>query len=351
MDFSKINSDIPEENSKARELARARWNSVAKPLGSLGLLEDAVERIAAIIGTPDVRIDRRAALVLCSDNGVVAEGVTQSDSSVTTLVAENLTKKRTSVCLMAASARTDVYPVDMGMNDAPAFGGMLSFRAGNGTENLRREPAMTREQAEFCVNAGIELARDMKSRGYDILATGEMGIGNTTTSAALCSALTGLPAEKTAGRGAGLSDAGLQRKIEVINDALRLHAERIRDPLGALAALGGFDIAGMAGIFIGGAMYGIPVLIDGFISSVAALTAVRLCPRCAFAALASHISGEPAGAAVLDVLGLRPMLCAEMRLGEGTGAVAVLPLLDLALAVYRGSSSFDELGLEEYTPQ
>ncbi|MDR1064888.1 MAG: nicotinate-nucleotide--dimethylbenzimidazole phosphoribosyltransferase, partial [Oscillospiraceae bacterium] len=141
MDFSKVNSDIPEEDSKARELARTRWNSVAKPLGSLGLLEDAVERIAAVTGTPDVRIDRRAVLVLCSDNGVVAEGVTQSDSSVTMLVAENLTKKRTSVCLMAASARADVFPVDMGMNDAPAFGGMLSFRAGNGTENLRRGPA------------------------------------------------------------------------------------------------------------------------------------------------------------------------------------------------------------------
>ncbi|MDR0446317.1 MAG: nicotinate-nucleotide--dimethylbenzimidazole phosphoribosyltransferase [Oscillospiraceae bacterium] len=350
MDFTSLNAGIPEENAAVREAARARWDAVAKPLGSLGLLEDAITRIAAVTGDIDARIDRRAVLVLCADNGVVAEGVTQSDSSVTMLVAENLTKRRTSVCLMAAAARADVFPVDMGMNELPAFEGILSHRAGYGTANLRREPAMTIEQAERCVLAGIELVRDMKSRGYNILATGEMGIGNTTTSAALCSALLGLPAEETTGRGAGLSDIGLKRKLDVINDALRLHKNALGDPLRALAALGGFDIAGMAGIFIGGAKYGIPVLIDGFISSVAALTAARLCPRCVPAMLASHVSGEPAGGAVLSALGLAPMIYAGMRLGEGTGAVAALPLLDLALAVYRGSSSFDEIGLEQYSP-
>ncbi|MDR2615044.1 MAG: nicotinate-nucleotide--dimethylbenzimidazole phosphoribosyltransferase [Oscillospiraceae bacterium] len=351
MDFSKINADIPGANTKAREAALARWNGVAKPLGSLGLLEDAIARIAAVTGIAEVRLDKRAVLVLCSDNGVVAEGVTQSDSSVTLLVAENLTKKRTSVCLMASAARADVFPVDMGMNTRPAFEGMLSRRAGDGTKNFRLEPAMTTEQAEYAVAAGIELARDMKARGYDILATGEMGIGNTTTSAALCSALLGSDPRLVTGRGAGLSDMGLERKISVITDGLRLHAARLHDPLAALTALGGFDIAGMAGIFIGGALHGVPVLIDGFISSVAALAASRLCPRCGYAMLPSHVSGEPAGALVLRELGLSPLICAEMRLGEGTGAVAALPLLDMALAVYRGSSSFGELGIEEYTPQ
>jgi nicotinate-nucleotide--dimethylbenzimidazole phosphoribosyltransferase len=351
MNFTALNTVIPAENAAAREEARARWDAVAKPLGALGLLEDAVARVAAVAGSADVRLDGRAALVLCADNGIVAEGVTQSDSSVTMLVAENLTKKRTSVCLMAASARADVIPVDMGMNTKPAFDGMLSRRAGDGTKNFRLEPAMTEEQAVFAIEAGLGLARDMKARGYDILATGEMGIGNTTTAAAVCSALLDIGPELVAGRGAGLSDAGLQRKIAVIKDGLRLHAPRPDEPLSALAALGGFDIAGMAGIFIGGALYGIPVLIDGFISSVAALSAIRLCPRCGAAMLASHVSGEPAGALVLRELGLSPLICAGMRLGEGTGAVAALPLLDMALAVYRGSSSFGELGMAGYTPQ
>jgi nicotinate-nucleotide--dimethylbenzimidazole phosphoribosyltransferase len=351
MDFTELNAGIPAENEAAREEARARWDAVAKPLGSLGMLEDAVARIAAVAGSADVRLARRAVLVLCADNGVVAEGVTQSDSSVTMLVAENLTKKRTSVCLMAATARADVIPVDMGMNAKPAFDGMLSRRAGDGTGNFRAGPAMTAGQAVAAIESGIGLARDMKALGYDILATGEMGIGNTTTAAAVCSALLGIDPELAAGRGAGLSDAGLERKIAVIKDGLRLHAPKQHEPLSALAALGGFDIAGMAGIFIGGALYGVPVLVDGFISSVAALAAIRLCPRCGAAMLASHVSGEPAGALVLRELGLRPLICADMRLGEGTGAVAALPLLDMALAVYRGSSSFHELGMAGYTPQ
>ncbi|MDR3310748.1 MAG: nicotinate-nucleotide--dimethylbenzimidazole phosphoribosyltransferase [Oscillospiraceae bacterium] len=350
MDFTAINNSIPAPDAAAAKLCRAKWDAVAKPLGSLGLLEDAVAQIAALRGDPDVRLRRRAALVLCADNGIVAEGVTQTDASVTMAVARNLTKKQTSVCIMARAANCEVFPVDMGMLTEPDFDGMLSYRLGGGTANFTRGAAMTRETAERGVAYGIELAGDMRSRGFDILATGEMGIGNTTTSSAVCSVLLDVPPETVTGRGSGLSDEGLARKIAAVKRGIATNRPNLGDTVGALAAVGGFDLAGMAGIFIGGARCGVPVLVDGFISAVAALIAVRLCPRARSAVMASHVSAEPAGSLVLDALGLKPLITAGMRLGEGTGAVAALPLLDLALAVYCGGSSFEDIGVEAYTP-
>jgi len=347
---------LDKKQLDAANAAQKKWDSIAKPLGSLGLLEDSIVRIAALTGASDVRLDKRCVLVLCADNGIVAEGVTQTDSSVTMSVAQNLVRRQTSVCRMAAAARCDVYPVDMGMNTRPDFAGLIDKRVGDGTANFAKEPAMTREMAQTAIDNGIDLVREMKSRGYDIIATGEMGIGNTTTSSAVCAALLDLPAEAVTGRGSGLSDEGLQRKINVIDRAVARYIEKNalslrEDALGVLAAVGGFDIAGMAGIFIGGARYRVPILIDGFISAVAALVAARIEPESVIAMLSSHVSGEPAGMAVLNELGLAPIITAGMRLGEGTGAVAALPLLDLALAVYHGSSSFEDIGVAQYTPQ
>jgi nicotinate-nucleotide--dimethylbenzimidazole phosphoribosyltransferase len=338
-------------STEAAEAARRHWDAIAKPLGSLGLLEDAIVRIAAIIGTPDVRLNRRAVAVLCADNGVVAEGVTQTDASVTMAVARNLTKRGTSVCLMARAANCDVIPVDMGMLTRPDFDGVLDRHVADGTGNIAVEPAMTREQAETAVQHGIELANTLKSQGYDVICTGEMGIGNTTTSSAVAAALMNLPPERVTGRGSGLSDDGLRRKVSAITRALALHRPNPDDALGVLASVGGFDICGMAGLFIGGAIARIPVVIDGFISASAALAATRIAPDASHAILASHVSGEPAGRLVLDALGLKPLIDAGMRLGEGTGAVALLPLLDLALAVYHGSSGFGDIGVDQYTPQ
>lgn len=356
MDFKAINRSIADASRDAETASREKWNSIAKPLGSLGLLEDMVVKIAALTGSREVDIKKRAVLVFCADNGVVAEGISQTDASVTMAVAKNLTKKQTSVCRMAKAVGCDVFPVDMGMNTLPDFDGLISRRAGDGTRNFAVEPAMTREQAELAISAGIELARDMKERGYSILATGEMGIGNTTTSSAVCAALLRLPAREVTGRGSGLSDLALEKKVAVIEKGVRdyMTDAGLSDDeraITALSCLGGFDIAAMTGVFLGGAIYRIPVLIDGFISSVAALVASLLCPKSTIAMLPSHISGEPAGLTVLSALGLRPIICAGMRLGEGTGAVAALPLLDLALEVYGTSSSFDELGIESYTPQ
>ena len=210
---------------------------------------------------------------------------------------------------------------------------------------------MTRSEAEQALLAGMELVRRQKDNGVAILATGEMGIGNTTTSSAVACALLGRPAVELTGRGAGLSDAGLERKIAAVETALNVNRPNAADPLDVLSKVGGLDLAGLCGVFLGGARYGVPVLVDGFISSVAALCALRLCPNGGKALLASHVSAEPAGALLLDALGKRPLITAGLRLGEGTGAVAALPLLDMALAVYRDCYTFAQGGIEAYTPQ
>ena len=342
---------ITPPDEVARAEARRRWNDCAKPLGSLGLLETALEDIAALTGSADIRLDRRAVLVLCADNGVVAQGVTQSPSSVTGLVAKQLAARRTSVCRMAQAARCQVVPVDVGILDFQEMPGVLSRRIGNGTGDISQGPAMTRRQAEQALHTGMELVREQQALGVDLLATGEMGIGNTTTSSAVACVLLGRPAEEMTGRGAGLSDQGLQKKTAAIRRALEVNRPDPSDPLDILQKVGGFDIAAMCGVFLGGALYRVPVLIDGLISAVAALCALRLCPAAGKAMLASHVSAEPAGGLVLEALGKQPLITAGMRLGEGTGAVAAMPLLDLALAVYRESYTFEEGGIETYQPQ
>ena len=342
---------ITPPDEVARAEARRRWNDCAKPLGSLGLLETALEDIAALTGSADIRLDRRAVLVLCADNGVVAQGVTQSPSSVTGLVAKQLAARRTSVCRMAQAARCQVVPVDVGILDFQEMPGVLSRRIGNGTGDISQGPAMTRRQAEQALHTGMELVREQQALGVDLLATGEMGIGNTTTSSAVACVLLGRPAEEMTGRGAGLSDQGLQKKTAAIRRALEVNRPDPSDPLDILKKVGGFDIAAMCGVFLGGALYRVPVLIDGLISAVAALCALRLCPAAGKAMLASHVSAEPAGGLVLEALGKQPLITAGMRLGEGTGAVAAMPLLDLALAVYRESYTFEEGGIEAYQPQ
>ena len=342
---------ITPPDEVARAEARRRWNDCAKPLGSLGLLETALEDIAALTGSADIRLDRRAVLVLCADNGVVAQGVTQSPSAVTGLVAKQLAARRTSVCRMAQAARCQVVPVDVGILDFQEMPGVLSRRIGNGTGDISQGPAMTRRQAEQALHTGMELVREQQALGVDLLATGEMGIGNTTTSSAVACVLLGRPAEEMTGRGAGLSDQGLQKKTAAIRRALEVNRPDPSDPLDILQKVGGFDIAAMCGVFLGGALYRVPVLIDGLISAVAALCALRLCPAAGKAMLASHVSAEPAGGLVLEALGKQPLITAGMRLGEGTGAVAAMPLLDLALAVYRESYTFEEGGIEAYQPQ
>lgn len=211
-----------------------------------------------------------------------------------------------------------------------------------------REAAMTRTEAIRAILTGIEIVGMLKSKSYEILATGEMGIGNTTTSSAVASVLTDIPVKLMTGRGAGLSADGLRRKIAAIERAISLHAPDRGDPIDIISKVGGFDIAGLTGVFLGGAIFRIPIVIDGFISSVAALCAARLVPDCIGYMLPSHCSGEPAASKVLDELGLSALLDCGMSLGEGSGAVAVMPLLEMGLSVYKSMSTFEEIRVEQY---
>ena len=333
----------------AKEQAQARWDHVAKPLNSLGKLEKLIVMIAGVQNTPDVRINKRCALVFCGDHGVVAEGVSQSGSEVTALVAKSIAEGTANINLMAGASYTDVFAVDMGM--VGTVPGTIDRRIAAGTRNMVHGPAMTRVQAEQAIQAGIDLVGEMKARGYQLIATGEMGIANTTASTAMACALLGCTPEELTGRGAGLSDAGLIRKREAITRALEVNQPDANDPIDVLSKVGGFEIAGMAGAFLGGMQHGVPVIIDGVISAVAALVAARICPAAVDAMLPSHMSREPAMVRIMAELGMEPILHADMALGEGTGAVALLPLLDMALRVYHGPHTFDDLGMAAYTPQ
>lgn len=346
-----LNLSCRGADRQAMDEARRRWDAVAKPLHSLGLLEDAVVKIAGVQGTADVSLAPRCAVIFCADHGVVARGVSQSGQEVTSLVARSIAEGTANVNLMAGVAHADVFAVDMGMATPVDHPGMILKSQGRGTADFSLGPAMTRAQAESAVQAGIDMAARMKEKGYRLMAVGEMGIGNTTAATACLCALTGRDPGEWTGRGAGLSDAGLARKTAVIRQALAVNRPDAADPLDVLAKVGGFDIAGMMGACLGGMACGLPVILDGLISSVAALLACRLCPQVCEALLASHESREPAASLALKELGLPAIIKGGLALGEGTGAVALMPLLDMALAVYGGVHTFDQLGMAAYTPQ
>ena len=315
---------------------------------SLGKLESSLIQIAGIQGTERIQLGKKALVIMCADNGVVAEGVTQTGQEVTAIVAENFLDVKSCAAIMCKDTGTDIFPIDIGMAvDTPR---VEKRKIAYGTKNMAVKPAMTREEAVRAIEVGIGLACELKEKGYHMIATGEMGIGNTTTSSAVAAALLGQPATMVTGRGAGLDTAGLRRKVAVIETALAALKPNPQDPIDVLSKVGGLDIAAMAGTFLGGAAVGLPVLIDGFISAVAALVAVKLCPTVQNYLLASHISKEPAGQMMMEALGLQPVIHGQMCLGEGTGAVAMMPLLEMAAAVYTNMSTFSQIEIEEYKP-
>lgn len=343
---------------RAGRLAKAHWDSIAKPIDSLGLLEEHIVRLSRIAGTAKPQEwKKRALVILCADHGVVAEGVTQTGSEVTKIVSENFAKGCSTVNYMAKTAGVDVYTVDIGMDTPPypekdlVQGAVIDRKIARGTGNLAREAAMTRTQCMQALEAGMMLVKELKEKGYRILATGEMGIGNTTPTSVLAAALLRRRPEEVTGKGAGLSREGLEKKRHVVELALdRLKkAGAAEDPIALLAEAGGYEIAGMAGIFLGGVRYRMPIVIDGAISSVAALVAARLDPRVADFVLASHQSEEVTGKLALQELGAEALLHGRMCLGEGSGAVALFPLLDMAAEVYRNMGTFTEYEITPYT--
>lgn len=348
MNIDEIISNILPGDKKSMDEAYNRWMAIGKPLFSLGKLETVVTKIAGIKGTSDYKIEKKGLLIMCADNGVVEEGVTQTGQEVTAIVADNFTHHATSVCAMCDVAGVDVFPIDIGMAvDVPSVS-KKEQKVCYGTNNFAKEPAMTREQVSQAIQIGMEAVKVCKEQRYDLLATGEMGIGNTTTSSAVASVLLNQEPAVMTGRGAGLSAEGLHRKIHVIEHAIAMHQPDPEDAIDVLSKVGGLDIAGLTGIFLGGAVYHIPIVIDGFISSVAALCAVRMNPNTVDYMLASHVSKEPAGHLVLEALGLSPMLTCDMCLGEGSGAVAAIPVIEMGLSVYRQMGTFEDIQVERY---
>lgn len=344
-DLEQVIRQIRPLDEHAMEQAKKQWNSIAKPLHSLGKLEEHIIRIAGITGDPDVKIEEKALIVMCADNGVVEEGVTQTGQEVTSIVAENFLSGETSAAIMCKKAGARILPIDIGMAGKTK---VPDHKVACGTRNFAKEPAMTREEALQSILTGVRIVEEQKKAGVALLATGEMGIGNTTTSSAVLAALLQIDPEKVTGRGAGLTSAGLLRKIQVIRQALALHKPDANDPVDVLAKVGGFDIGGLAGVYLGAAKMHLPVLIDGFISGTAALLACRLCPEAKEYMIASHKSKEPGMQILLKALGLSASLDCDMCLGEGTGAVAFFPVLDMAAAVYRQMSTFADIQVEEY---
>ncbi|MDX9916962.1 MAG: nicotinate-nucleotide--dimethylbenzimidazole phosphoribosyltransferase [Gudongella sp.] len=345
MNFFDSLNGIKSPDTSSMSVARDKWNNIAKPIGSLGNFEDIVVKLSGIYGSTNFNIDKRALIVMCADNGVLAQGVAQTPGEITAVMSGFIAGGRSSVSIMAKHSHTDVIAVDMGMFKALYNNNILDRRIASGTADFTKEPAMTRDQAEKAIQTGIEIVRQCKEQGYKILATGEMGIGNTTTSSAIASVLLNVSPNVATGRGAGLSDEGLNRKVDAINRGILINKPDSNDPIDVLHKLGGFDLAGLCGVFLGGAIYEIPVIIDGFISSVAALLAYRICEKSRDFMIPSHLSAEPACSAIYKELNLSPAIHGNMRLGEGTGAVMLLPMLDMILDVYKNTITYSDIGM------
>ncbi len=339
--------NIKQLDETAMSLCKERWNSIAHPLHSLGKLEDLLVGIAGISGNPKIVLEKKALVVMCADNGVVAEGVTQTGQDVTAIVTDNFAKNQASAAVLCQSAGADIFPVDIGVAGQTH---VIPKKVACGTKNMVLEPAMSMKEVKSAIDVGIDMVRQLKADGYAIIATGEMGIGNTTTSSAVAAVLLDEPVVEMTGRGAGLDQEGLKRKICAIEKAIKKHHPDPSKPLEVLASVGGLDIAGIVGLFLGGGIYGVPIVIDGFISSVAALLAVRLYPEVSSFMIASHLSKEPASQKVMAALGLEAGLHLDMCLGEGTGAVMLFPILDMAADVYHQMGTFSDNEIEAYQP-
>lgn len=326
--------------------AQTRQNLLTKPAGSLGRLEKLSVQLAGITGQALPKVDRKAVIVLAGDHGVVAEGVSAYPSEVTAQMVLNFLRGGAAINVLARQVGARVIVADVGVAaELPDHPDLLSRNIAHGTANMARQPAMSREQAACAVETGIEIVLNEVKRGLDLVATGEMGIGNTTPASAITAVYTGLPVEQVTGRGTGVDDAGLARKVDVIRRALVLHQPDPHDPLGVLAAVGGFEIGAIAGVCLGAAAHRVPVVVDGFISAAGALIAAALCPEAEPYLIASHLSVERGHGPLWETLGLQPLLDMDLRLGEGTGAVLAMHLIEAACRILAEMATFADAGV------
>lgn len=331
----------------AEESAWARLDMLTKPPRSLGRLEELAARVARVQGTDRPSVAGKAIVLAAADHGVVAEGVSPFPQDVTWQMVANFARGGAAINQLAASVGAELHLYDLGVaSDVSALPGVRVHKVANGTANMVLGPAMSREEAAQAVMVGVAAAREGAAEGVTLLGTGEMGIGNSTAAAALTAAFTGRDPAEVVGRGTGLDDAGVRHKAEVVTRALEVNGVREpEDPLGVLAAVGGLEIAALAGVILGGAEQGVCVVSDGFISGAAALVAARMNPVSREYLFPSHLSVEPGHAIVLAALELEPVLELDMRLGEGTGAALAMGIIDAACRMLSGMATFAEAGV------
>jgi nicotinate-nucleotide--dimethylbenzimidazole phosphoribosyltransferase len=337
-------------HEEVQRQAKRHVDNLTKPLGSLGALEQIYVRLAGITGQLHPDIGQKAIVIMCGDHGIAEEGVSAYPQAVTGLMIHNFAKGKAAVNVLARQHGAEVRVVDVGslLDEVPIP--VVDRRVRKGTANFTVAPAMSLNEAEQAIQAGLDVVRQLKAEGTRLLAVGEMGIGNTTSGAALTAVLTGLEVERLTGRGTGVSDESLSKKQQAIKQALATHRPDPSRPLEVLAQLGGLEIAGMVGCYLGAAQEGLPAVMDGLISTAAALVAVRLEPMVKDVLFASHLSVEPAHAVLLQELGLEPLIAAGMRLGEASGAALSFPLFDSAVGLAREMATFADLGLPEPNP-
>jgi len=315
-----------------------------KPPGSLGKLEDIARQIAGITGQVHNAIHKKAIVVMMADNGVVAEGIAMYPQDITRIGADFVTSGRMGVNFLANYAGADIIAVDIGIQVDVDLPKVIKRKIRHGTGNFLKEPAMSREEAIRAIEVGIEVTNAAIDQGYDLIGTGEIGIGNTTASSAVLYAFTGAPIERVVGRGAGLTDEAFERKKAVVKQAVHLHRPDPDDPLDVLSKVGSLDICGIAGTYLACAARRVPVVTDGLISNVAALAAMRLAPEAVDFMIPSHLSFEPGAKLLREITGLDPMLDMNMRLGEGTGCALMFSIIEAALRMIEEMGTFAAIG-------
>lgn len=337
---------IPSFDSNTAEAARKRHDNLTKPSGSLGRLEELSIQLAGIYGQANPHIHQKSVIVMAADHGVARTGVSAYPPEVTAQMVMNFLHGGAAINVLARQAGASVVVVDIGVDyEFEAMPGLIRRKIARGTNNMLEQAAMSRCQAEEAIHIGIEVALEEAKNGVNLIATGDMGIGNTTPSSAITAAFTALPVSQCTGRGTGLDDKGLKNKIQTIEKSLQANQPDASDPLDVLSKVGGFDIAGIAGVIIGAAACRIPVLIDGFISGAAALVAAELVPAVKPYLIASHQSVEIGHTAILERLAMKPLLDLGMRLGEGTGAILAAHLIEAAVLILNEMATFDEAGV------
>ncbi|HSB00995.1 MAG TPA: nicotinate-nucleotide--dimethylbenzimidazole phosphoribosyltransferase [Anaerolineales bacterium] len=348
MQLEEIIKQIPPLEEAAMQSARARQDRLTKPRGSLGRLEELSVQLAGMKADPFPALERKGVIVMAADHGVALEGVSAYPPEVTAQMVLNFLRGGAAINVLARQAGARVAVVDIGVaTELETVPGLVQRKVMCGTRNQAQGPAMTRAEAEQALQVGVDVLNEEARRGLDIVATGDMGIGNTTPSSAIAAALTGLPVPQVVGRGTGIDDEGLQRKIKVIERSLRVNRPAANDALDVLHKVGGLEIAGLAGVMIAAAGRRIPVVVDGFISTAAAMIAVGLAPRVRAYLIAAHQSVEIGHQAMLRHLNLTPLLDLNLRLGEGTGAALAFHLIEASTRILREMATFDEAGVSD----